>query len=39
MWRNADTYDSPLHLTNRDAELVLEDAEKMRKLTRALLLI
>lgn len=27
-----DTYDSPLNLTQRDAELVLEDAEKMRKL-------
>ncbi len=34
-----DTYDSPLHLTQKDAELVLEDAEKMQKLVRALLLI
>ncbi len=33
-----DTYDSPLHLTNRDAELVLEDAEKMLKLVKELLI-
>lgn len=33
-----DTYDSPLNLTNRDAELVLEDAERMLKLVKELLI-